>query len=210
MGLPAGVRIGIAKAIGQHLFDAPLAQAIVNVEAETAPTAVRVRFRTLLPTWATVEVFRMITGTIDLDMEPENLVATNVELFGNASTEHDVPVFGLEQERRYWYRISVPRKSPAEPKAKGQVRARGPFATRRQMLTIDISRIHLYDDSDDSSRGDLLFSAAFYDATRPRGRASARPGFSAKLYRSSGDDIDIPFPSFPPRSSGRRRRSGSG
>ena len=118
-------------------------------------------------TFATVELFRMVHGEIDLDMEKEKLADVGVEMFGTAKDQHAVFISGLEQEHRYWFRISVPRRSPAEPFATGAVRAKGGFASLRRDSFIDIEQLHIIDDSDTSSAGDLRFSYALYDASAP-------------------------------------------
>ena len=65
------------------------------------------KFDTVDATFATVEIFHMVHGEVDLDMEKEHLVGVRVELFGNAQDQHAVFFSGLEQERRYWFRVSV-------------------------------------------------------------------------------------------------------
>jgi hypothetical protein len=185
--------VTVRHGIGQIMLDVYIAQAIVNVEVERGATAARFRFETAWPSFATVEIFRMVHGELSLDMEKENLVRTEIELFGDARSLHDVLVGGLEQEHRFWYRISVPRRSPPEPAATGKVRARGEFATKRRDTIGDIETIHILDDSDTSGAGELKFAAAVYDATVAQGPRLGPPQVSGERDIDSGGDFDAPF-----------------
>lgn len=193
MPIAAGALTTIQSGIAVSLKDWLFRQAILNVRVTRGATAVRLRFDTVWPCFATVEIFRMVHGELSLDMEKENLVQTEVELFGNARTRHDVTLGGLEQERRFWFRISVPRKSPAETNATGKVRLRGELATKRRNTTVVIERIHIFDDSDTSGAGELRFASAIYDATFPKGPRITEPVFAGEFDRSSGQDIEAPF-----------------
>lgn len=183
----------VRRGIAQTLFDMMQQQAISNVRLIREPTAVTVKFDTVHATFATLELFHMVHGEVDLDIEKENLVGVRVELFGNAQDQHAIFFSGLEQERRYWYRISVPRRSPAEPAADGHVRARGEFATLRRDTFVDIEQLHVIDDSDSTSGGDLRFSYALYDASAPGHPRLIEPRFTGEFSRDSGEDIDGPF-----------------
>ncbi len=183
----------VRHGIGQILLDVYIAQAIVNVEVERGATAARFRFETVWPSFATVEIFRMVHGELALDMEKENLVRTEIELFGDARSLHEVLVGGLEQEHRFWYRISVPRRSPPEPAATGKLRARGEFATKRRDTIGNIETIHVLDDSDTSGAGELRFSAAVYDATIAQGPRLGPPQVTGERDIDSGGDFDAPF-----------------
>jgi hypothetical protein len=194
MPITADVRASVAKAALMTLFDGPpLIQAIVNVRVIPLVTAVRIRFETIYPCWATLEVFRMVHGEIDLDMEKDNLVRTEIELFGDASSRHNMIVRGLEQERRFWFRISVPRRSPAEPAATGQVRARGEFATLRRSVMVDIENIQIDNDSDDDSPGEIGFSNGIYDASRAGGPRLAPGRFRREESLPDGRTVEAPF-----------------
>src|SRR3954469_6395321 len=183
----------IRQVVTQTLFDMMAVQAISNVRLVREPTAVTVKFDTVHATFATVDLFRMVHGEIDLDMEKENLAATGVELFGSAQDHHAVFISGLEQEHRYWFRISVPRRSPAEPLATGHIRSRGEFASLRRDSFVDIEQLHIIDDSDTTSDGDLRFSYALYDASAAGNPRLIEPRFTGELDRASGEDIDSPF-----------------
>lgn len=71
-------------ALAPVLFDIEPPQAIVEVEVAPEPEAVTIRFRTSRPCFATVELFRMVTGRVDLDLEKENRERIEIELFGDA------------------------------------------------------------------------------------------------------------------------------
>ena len=193
MPLSLATTAAIRQTVAQTLFDMMRVQAISNVRLVREPTAVTVKFDSVHATFATVELFRMVHGEIDLDMEKENLADVGVELFGTAKDQHAVFISGLEQEHRYWFRISVPRRSPAEPFATGAVRARGGFASLRRDSFIDIEQLHIIDDSDTSSAGDLRFSYALYDASAPGTPRLIEPRFTGEISRDSGEDIDAPF-----------------
>ncbi len=192
--MPIGQRAmaAVRDEVGQVLWDAPLYQGIFNVELERAPTRVRFRFRTFWPCYARVEVFRMVTGELDLDMEKENLLRVGYELFGNPKVSHDVLITELEQAHRFWHRISVPRRTPEFPTATGFVRSRGEFFTPRRTTTVTVDRIHILDDSDTSGAGELGFSLGLYNAAEPRQRL-VEPRLTAKSGLSSGDDLQRPF-----------------
>lgn len=182
----------IRDELGQVLWDAPLYQGIFNVELARAPTRVRFRFETFWPCYARVEVYRMVTGELDLDMEKENLLRVGHELFGSPKVSHDVLITELGQEQRFWYRISVPRKTPDFPDAKGFVRSRGEFFTPRRDTIVTVDRIHVMDDSDTTGEGELSFSLGLYNASDPRERL-VEPRISPKRGVSSGDDYVRPF-----------------
>ena len=57
----------IRSELGQVLWDAPLYQGIFNVQLARAPTRVRFGFQTFWPCYARVEVYRMVTGELDLE-----------------------------------------------------------------------------------------------------------------------------------------------
>jgi hypothetical protein len=149
--------VKVINALGPVLRNEPPVQAIFDVKVARAPTRVRFEFSTALPCFARVEIFRMVHGELSLDMEKANLVQTEIELFGSPKERHSILVGGLEQERRYWYRISAPRKTPGFPNLLGHVRYRGEFFTPRRNTTVTIHRIHVFDDSDTSGDGELLF-----------------------------------------------------
>jgi hypothetical protein len=182
----------VRDAVGQVLWDAPLYQGIFNVSLARAPTRVRFDFFTFWPCFARIEIFRMVHGELSLDMEKEHLVRTEIELFGSAKERHSILVTGLEQERRYWYRISVPRKTPQFPNATGHARYRGEFFTPRRNTTVTINRIHVFDDSDTSGDGELEFSLGLYNAGNPRNLLVA-PRLSPEFGVASGKDIPRPF-----------------
>ncbi|MCB1992199.1 MAG: hypothetical protein KDG49_12140 [Geminicoccaceae bacterium] len=182
----------IRSELGQVLWDAPLYQGIFNVQLARAPTRVRFGFQTFWPCYARVEVYRMVTGELDLDMEKENLLRVGYELFGSPKVSHNVLITELGQEQRFWYRISVPRKTPDFPDAKGFVRSRGEFFTPRRNTIVTVDRIHVMDDSDTSGEGELTFSLGLYNASDPRERL-VEPRISPKQGVSSGDDYNRPF-----------------
>lgn len=182
----------VRNELGQVLWDAPLYQGIFNVELERAPTRVRFRFRTFWPCYARVEVFRMVTGELDLDMEKENLLRVGYELFGNPKVGHDVLITELEQAHRFWHRISVPRRTPEFPTATGFVRSRGEFFTPRRTTTVTVDRIHILDDSDTSGAGELGFSLGLYNAAEPRQRL-VEPRVAPETGLDSGEDFYRPF-----------------
>jgi hypothetical protein len=192
MPIEPGKVVAAVNALGPVLWNEPSFQGIFNVKLDRAPTRVRFNFFTFWPCFARVEIFRMVHGELSLDMEKENLVQTEIELFGSPRERHGILVTGLEQERRYWYRISVPRKTPDFPNLKGHVRYRGEFFTPRRNTTVTINRIHVFDDSDTSGDGELKFSLGLYNAGDPRNRL-VEPLFSPEFGVASGSDIFRPF-----------------
>lgn len=183
----------IRRGVAQTLFDTQQQQAITNVRLTPEPSAVTVRFDTVLPTFATVELFRMVHGELSLDMEKEHRVGIEVEIFGDAKDRHAIRLGGLEQEHRYWYRVSVPRRSPADLAATGKIRARGEFATFRRDCFVDVTELHIVDDSDTTSAGDLRFAYGLYDASAAGQPRLFEPRFTGELDLSSGESTESPF-----------------
>jgi len=151
------VRSGIARSLVDDLAVPP--QAIFNVKVVPGPTTVQIQFETRYPTLGTVEIYRMVHGELSLDVDGEIPVRTEI---GSSSytRRHSITVDGLEQEKRYWYRAFVARRSPEDPTSTGVVRSRGEFATLRRNVNVSIDWIHVLDDSDANSAGDLVFAAA--------------------------------------------------
>jgi hypothetical protein len=148
----------IVRRLAEYLQANSRPQAILNVSIERQPTTARVVFDT---TWAaspTVEAYRLLTGDPSLDIVPPNRVAREVALFGPPRKRHALRLSFLPQETRYWYRITVPRRTPWEPDATGLVESRGEFWTLRRDVAVWVDRIHIIDDSDSDSAGDIRFA----------------------------------------------------
>lgn len=167
----------VRTTLGSILFDIEPAQAIYDVAVRPEPEGATITFATTRPCFATVELFRMVTGKVDLDMEKESRERVELELFGSARLAHRVRFFDLPQERRFWYRISVPGEGPGTALGQKKVRHRGWFSTFRRTATCRIGWIHVLSDSDDQSAGDLVFELAAYDAARAPALLEQADGF---------------------------------
>jgi hypothetical protein len=174
------------------LFDIEPAQAIHDVAVTPEPENATITFQTTRPCFATVELFRQVTGKIDLDMEKANRERIEVELFGNARLSHRIRFFDLPQERRFWFRISVPGEGPGTALGQKKIRHRGWFSTFRRTATCRIGVIKILSDSDSESAGDLTFEVAAYDAARGDGRLDF--ALSGEHTVESGGLVREPFP----------------
>ncbi len=181
----------VRESLGPILFDVEPAQAIYDVAVRPEPEGATITFATTRPCFATVELFRMVTGKVDLDMEKENRERVEVELFGSARYRHRIRFFDLPQERRFWYRISVPGEGPGTALGQKKVRHRGWFSTFRRTATCRIGWIRVLSDSDDQSAGDLVFELAAYDAARGDGRLDY--ALSGSFTVESGGRLRDPF-----------------
>ncbi|MCL6607894.1 MAG: hypothetical protein K6T74_07345 [Geminicoccaceae bacterium] len=173
------------------LFDIEPAQAIHDVVVTPEPENATITFATTRPCFATVELFRMVTGKVDLDMEKANRERIEVELFGNAQLSHRIRFFDLPQERRFWFRISVPGEGPGTALGQKKIRHRGWFSTFRRTATCGIDVIKILSDSDSASAGDLTFEVAAYDAARGDGRLDL--ALSGAFTVESGGFVRTPF-----------------
>lgn len=181
----------VRTTLGSILFDIEPAQAIYDVAVRPEPEGATITFATTRPCFATVELFRMVTGKVDLDMEKENRERVELELFGSARLAHRVRFFDLPQERRFWYRISVPGEGVGTALGQKKVRHRGWFSTFRRTATCRIGWIRVLSDSDDQSAGDLVFELAAYDAARGDGRLD--DALSGSFTVESGGRLRDPF-----------------
>ncbi|BCX18488.1 MAG: hypothetical protein KatS3mg117_2170 [Geminicoccaceae bacterium] len=181
----------VRESLGPLLFDVEPAQAIFGVVVTPEPENATITFETTRPCFATVELFRMVTGEIALDMEKANRERIELELFGSARYRHRIRLFDLPQERRFWYRISVPSGGPGTALGQKKVRHRGWFSTFRRTATCRIGWIRVLSDSDDQSAGDLDFTVAAYAAARGDGRLDY--AFSPASTVESGGRLRDPF-----------------
>jgi len=182
----------VRPALRPILFDIEPAQAIHDVVVTPEPENATITFATTRPCFATVELFRMVTGKIDLDMEKANRERIEVELFGKARLSHRIRFFDLPQERRFWFRISVPGEGPGTALGQKKIRHRGWFSTFRRTATCGIDVIKVPSDSDSESAGDLTFEVAAYDAARGDGRLDF--ALSREFTVESGGFVRTPFP----------------
>ena len=182
----------VRPALRPILFDIEPAQVIHDVVVTPEPENATITFATTRPCFATVELFRMVTGKIDLDMEKANRERIEVELFGNARLSHRIRFFDLPQERRFWFRISVPSEGPGTALGQKKIRHRGWFSTFRRTATCGIDVIKVLSDSDSASAGDLTFEVAAYDAARGDGRLDF--ALSGAFPVESGGFVRTPFP----------------
>ncbi len=185
------LRVAARETVAPLLFDETSRQAIHSVAVTPEPEGATVAFDTVLPCWATVELFRMVTGKVDLDIEKANRERIEVELFGDARLRHRVRFFDLPQERRFWFRISVPGEGPGTALGQKKIRHRGWFSTFRRTATCGIDFVKLLSDSDSESAGDLSFEVAAYDAAR--GDARLDFALSGEHTVESGGRVRAPF-----------------
>jgi hypothetical protein len=181
----------VRPALRPILFDIEPAQVIHDVVVTPEPESATITFATTRPCFATVELFRQVTGKVDLDMEEANRERIEVELFGSARLSHRIRFFDLPQERRFWFRISVPGDGPGTALGQKKVRHRGWFSTFRRTARCGIDVIKVLSDSDSESAGDLTFEVAAYDAARGDGRLDF--ALSGAFTVESGGFVRTPF-----------------
>lgn len=191
MPISSELLAAVRESLGPVLFDVAPAQAIYDVAVRPEPEGATITFATTRPCFATVELFRMVTGKVALDMEKANRERIELELFGSARYRHRIRLFDLPQKRRFWYRISVPGEGPGTALGQKKVRHRGWFSTFRRTATCRIGWIRVLSDSDDQSAGDLVFELAAYDAARGDGRLDY--AFSPPFTVESGGRLRDPF-----------------
>jgi hypothetical protein len=139
-------------------------QAILDVVVVPEPENATITFTTTQACYATIELYTVRTGSIDLDMEKVNRERIEVEVFGAARTSHRIKFFDLPQERRFWFRISVPGSKTPTGLGQTRVRYRSWFSTFRRTASLSVNTILVINDSDTSSAGDLQFWLAVYNA----------------------------------------------
>lgn len=181
----------VRESLGPILFDVEPAQAIYDVAVRPEPEGATITFETTRPCFATVELFRTVTGKVALDMEKANRERIELKLFGSARYGHRIRLFDLPQERRFWYRISVPGEGPGTALGQKKVRHRGWFSTFRRTATCRIGWIRVLSDSDDQSAGDLDFTVPAYAAAHGDGRLDY--AFSPAFTVESGGRLRDPF-----------------